>query len=34
MAVVTTNLGPVTAYGDAVEGGYTGTKEQWQSLMA
>ena len=34
MAVVTTNLGPVTAYGDAVEGGYTGTKEQWQALMA
>lgn len=34
MAVVTTNLGVVTAYGDAVEGGYTGTKEQWQSLMA
>lgn len=34
MAVVTTNLGVVTAYGDAVEGGYTGTKEQWQALMA
>lgn len=34
MAVVTTNLGPVTAYGDAVRGGYTGTKEQWEALMA
>ena len=34
MAVVITNLGPVTAYGDAVAGGYTGTKEQWQALMA
>lgn len=34
MAVVITNLGPVTAYGDAVAGGYTGTKAQWQTLMA
>lgn len=34
MAVVTTNLGTVTAYGDAVAAGYTGTKEQWQALMA
>lgn len=34
MAVVTTNLGAVTAYGDAVAAGYTGTKEQWQALMA
>lgn len=34
MAVVTTNLGVITAYGDAVAAGYTGTKAQWQSLMA
>ena len=34
MAVITTNLGTVTAYGDAVAAGYTGTKEQWQALMA
>ena len=34
MAVVTTNLGTVTAYGDAVAAGYTGTKEEWQTLMA
>ena len=34
MAVVTTNLGTVTAYGDAVAAGYTGTKEEWQALMA
>ena len=34
MAVVTTNLGTVTAYGDAVAAGYTGTKAQWQALMA
>lgn len=34
MAVVTTNLGTVTAYGDAVAAGYTGTKAEWQSLMA
>ena len=34
MAVVTTNLGVGTAYGDAVAAGYTGTKEQWQALMA
>ena len=34
MAVVTTNLGTVTAYGDAVAAGYTGTKAEWQALMA
>ena len=34
MAVVTTNLGAVTAYGDAVAAGYTGTKAEWQALMA
>ena len=34
MAVVTTNLGAVTAYADAVAGGYTGTKAEWQALMA
>lgn len=34
MAVVTTNLGVITAYGDAVAAGYTGTKAQWQALMA
>ena len=34
MAVVTTNLGVVTAYGDAVAAGYTGTKAEWQELMA
>lgn len=34
MAVVTTNLGTITAYGDAVAAGYTGTKAQWQALMA
>ena len=34
MAVVTTNLGVVTAYGDAVAAGYTGTKAEWQALMA
>lgn len=34
MAVVTTNLGTVTAYGDAVAAGYTGTKAEWQELMA
>ena len=34
MAVVTTNLGTITAYGDAVAAGYTGTKAQWQELMA
>ena len=34
MAVQTYNLGVVTAYGDARAGGYTGTKAQWQALMA
>lgn len=34
MAIVTTNLGVITAYGDAVAAGYTGTKAQWQALMA
>lgn len=34
MAVVTTNLGNVTAYGDAVASGFTGTKEQWYLLMS
>lgn len=34
MAVVTTNLGAVTAYADAVAGGYTGSKAEWQALMA
>lgn len=34
MAVQTYNLGVITAYGDAVAGGYTGTKEEWQTLMA
>lgn len=34
MAVVTTNLGIITAYGDAVAAGYTGSKAQWQALMA
>ena len=34
MAVVTTNLGVITAYGDAVAAGYAGTKAQWQALMA
>ena len=34
MAVVTTNLGTITAYGDAVAAGYTGTKAEWQALMA
>lgn len=34
MAVQTYNLGTITAYGDAVAGGYTGTKEEWQTLMA
>lgn len=34
MAVVTTNLGVITAYGDAVAAGYTGTKAEWQALMA
>ena len=34
MAVVTTNLGVITAYGDAVAAGYTGTKADWQALMA
>lgn len=34
MAIQTYNLGPVTAYGDARAGGYTGTLAEWQSLMA
>lgn len=34
MAAVTTNLGVITAYGDAVAAGYTGTKAEWQALMA
>lgn len=34
MAVQTYNLGTVTAYADAKAGGYTGTKEEWQALMA
>lgn len=34
MAITTTNLGVITAYGDAVAAGYTGTKAQWQALMA
>lgn len=34
MAVTTTNLGVITAYGDAVAAGYTGTKAEWQTLMA
>ena len=34
MAVVTTNLGNVTAYGDAVASGFSGTKEQWYLLMS
>lgn len=34
MAVVTTNLGTITAYGDAVAAGYKGTKAEWQALMA
>ena len=34
MAVTTTNLGVITAYGDAVAAGYTGTKSEWQALMA
>ena len=34
MAVVTTNLGAITAYGDAVAAGYRGTKAEWQALMA
>lgn len=34
MAIVTTNLGTITAYGDAVAAGYTGTKAEWQELMA
>lgn len=34
MAIQTYNLGVITAYGDAVAGGYTGTKAEWQALMA
>lgn len=33
MATVTTNLGVVTAYGDALAGGYTGTKAEFQTAM-
>lgn len=34
MSTVVKDLGPVTAYADAVAAGYTGTKEEWQTLMA
>lgn len=34
MAVVTTNLGVVTAYGDAVAAGYTGTREEFRESLA
>lgn len=34
MDVTITNLGAITAYGDAVAAGYTGTKAEWQSLIA
>lgn len=34
MSTITTNLGGVTAYSDAVAAGYTGTKAEWQALMA
>lgn len=34
MSVQTYNLGTVTAYADAKAGGYTGTKEEWEALMA
>ena len=34
MSTVVKDLGPVTAYADAVAAGYTGTKEEWQALMA
>ena len=34
MAVQSINLGAVTAYADAKAGGYTGTKEEWEALMA
>lgn len=33
MATVTTNLGNITAYGDAVAGGYTGTRAEFQQAM-
>lgn len=28
------DIGAITAYADAVNGGYTGTKQQWEALMA
>ena len=34
MATIIKDLGPVTAYSDAVAGGYTGTREEWEALMA
>lgn len=34
MAVVTTNLGVITAYGDAVSAGYIGTKADFQENLA
>lgn len=34
MATIVKDLGPVTAYSDAVAGGYTGTREEWEALMA
>lgn len=34
MSTVVKDLGAVTAYADAVAAGYTGTKEEWQTLMA
>lgn len=33
MATVTTNLGTITAYGEAVNGGYTGSKSDFQTAM-
>ena len=29
-----TNLGAVSSYAEAREGGYTGTKEEWQRMLA
>lgn len=34
MAVVTTNLGVITAYGEALAGGYTGTHEEFREGLA
>lgn len=28
------DIGAITAYADAVNGGYTGTKQEWEALMA